>query len=480
MNVQSPSPSRLLVLMAFVARWLLGLVLAIWFVLLASWGVLHGWIVPRIETYRPTLERQATRILGVPVRIGSISAETVGLMPSFELQDVALYDPQGNVALRLPRVAAVLSPRSIWNLGFEQLYIDAPVLDVRRARDGKIFVAVLDLGGGGAGDHSAERWFFSQTEFVIHEGQLRWTDEQRGVEPLALSHVSVLVRNTARRHAVHLDAALPPEWGGHFSADARFRQPLLSLSTGNWQDWEGQVFANFDQVDVSRLRHYADLGLNVDQGKGSLRLWADLARGQLTGATADMALLQVRARLNTQSETLTLRAITGRLGGKRLPQGFEFSTQNLQFVMTDGRRWPGGNVNVVLKTGDPKQASMPALGELHADQLDLAALGQMANLLPLGTATHAAIKAYALQGLVEKLDAHWQGQLSAPTQFDAKGRVSGFQAAAGSAFVEPATATASKHIHPGRPGVVGATADFDLTQAGGTAKLAIQDRKSVV
>lgn len=475
MNVLPQLPSRLLRATAFAARWLFGLLLAAWLALVVSWGVLHGWIVPRIEEYRPALERQATRALGVPVRIGSIRAETLGLVPSFELRDVALYDPAGNVALLLPRVAAALSPRSVWNLGFEQLYIDRPVLDVRRAANGQIFVAGLDFGGGSAsGGNGAERWFFSQTEFVIHDGQLRWTDEQRSVEPLALTHVNVLVRNSLRRHALHFDAALPPAWGSRFSMNARFRQPLLSRNTGNWRDWDGQIFTNFDQVDVSRLRQYADLGLDVDQGNGALRAWADLRRGQLAGATADLALSAVSARLGAQAEPLTLHSITGRLGGKRQAQGFEFSTQNLQFLMTDGRRWPGGNVAVTWKEGNAKQ---PPQGELHADNLDLAALGQMANLLPLGTTTHAALKAYAPQGLIEKLDGHWRkaGPLPAQgVQFDAKGRVSGLQIAAGPAPAVVPGLAYPQPARPGRPGIGGGSVDFDLTHAGGKAKLVIQ------
>ena len=41
-----------------------------------SWGALHGWIVPRIGEFRPALESRATRLLGVPVRIGAISARS--------------------------------------------------------------------------------------------------------------------------------------------------------------------------------------------------------------------------------------------------------------------------------------------------------------------------------------------------------------------------------------------------------------------
>src|SRR5215213_4381753 len=145
MNASPPSPSGPLKAYATVAKWSLWLLLAGWLVLVLAWGALHGWIVPRIGELRPALEVEAGRVLGVPVRIGSITAHRQGLIPSFELIDVVLLDPQGSPALRLPRIDAALSPRSLWNLGFEQLYIERPELDIRRAADGKIFVAGLDF-----------------------------------------------------------------------------------------------------------------------------------------------------------------------------------------------------------------------------------------------------------------------------------------------------------------------------------------------
>src|SRR5256885_6458236 len=73
-----PHPTRLTRWMAGLARWSLGLVLAFWLVLGSVWGVLHGWIVPRIGEWRPQLESLASRTLGLPVRIGSITARSEG------------------------------------------------------------------------------------------------------------------------------------------------------------------------------------------------------------------------------------------------------------------------------------------------------------------------------------------------------------------------------------------------------------------
>ena len=128
MNDPKPIPSRGLKLFSALTRWALGALLAFWLILAASWGALHGWIVPRIAEFRPALERQASRAMGLPVRIGHISARSEGLIPTFELEDVVLSDREGREALILPRVVAALSPRSLWNLGFQQLYIERPEL----------------------------------------------------------------------------------------------------------------------------------------------------------------------------------------------------------------------------------------------------------------------------------------------------------------------------------------------------------------
>ena len=99
------------------------------------------------------------------------------------------------MALSLPRVVVQVSPRSLWRLGFEQVFVDQPKLDVRRLADGRITVAGLEIMTAGGGDSAGLDWFFSQIEFVIQGGTVRWTDEVRGNEPLMLQNVNALVRS---------------------------------------------------------------------------------------------------------------------------------------------------------------------------------------------------------------------------------------------------------------------------------------------
>ncbi|MBA3593368.1 MAG: TIGR02099 family protein [Polaromonas sp.] len=464
-TLQPVFPTRRLKIAAAAARIALALALAFWVLLAAAWAVLHGWIVPRIADYRPSLEIAASQALGVPVRIGQISARSGGLIPSFELRDVALLDAQGQTALSLPRVLAAVSPSSLWRLGFEQIYIDQPELDIRRTADGKIHVAGLDVLQTRDDDSAVADWFFSQTEVVIRGGTVRWRDDLRQAPVLALTQVDWTSRNPGQRHLMRLDATPPPAWGERFSLRGVFREPFLSGGAGRWNQWAGQLYAEFSRVDVSEVKRYVGLdrlGIDLKAGTGALRAWVDVQKGQFTGGTADLALLEVDARLGRALEPLALQAVTGRLGGRQLANGFDIATENLQFRTRDGLQWPGGNAALVYTGAEGKS---PARGEIKADKLDLAALALIANRLPLGKATHGLIAELTPKGLVEAVDASWQGALDAPSAYSAKGRVSGLEIAS--------QVGAGARAPIGRPGVRGAAVDFDLTQQGGQAKLRI-------
>ncbi len=414
---------------------------------------------------------EATKAVGVPVRIGQITARSEGLIPSFELRDVVLLDPQGREALRLPRLLAALSPSSLWGKGFEQLHIDQPELDIRRTADGKIYVGGLDFSQNRGDSHEAVDWIFSQTELSIKGGTIRWTDEMRHAPTLALGQVDGVLRNGRRNHSMRLDATPPDQWGERFGVRGIFSQPLLSKNPGDWNDWSGQLYAEFSRVDVSRVKEYIRLetvGMDVRTGHGSLRAWADVNKGQLTGGTFDVALTEVDVRLGKELQSLALESVTGRVGGRQIADGFDFSTEGLRFDTKDGLRWPGGNL-AMTHTGTEGQTDQRS--ELKADRLDLAALAQIANRLPLGTATHALIASYAPKGLVESIDARWQIPTRGPLTYAAKGRVTGLELSS-----LPAAVTSTNqepHPHPGRPGVSGAAVDFDLTQDGGRATLGI-------
>ncbi|WP_159915298.1 YhdP family protein [Pantoea sp. 18069] len=459
-----PHPSRLLRWTAGIARWSLGLLLAFWLLLATMWGVLHGFIVPRISEYRPQLESLAARTLGVPVRIGAITARSEGLMPVIELGQVALLDARGQPALELPRVVIGVSPRSLLRLGVEQLYIDAPLLEARRDGAGQLWIAGLALPTASEGNSPAADWLFSQTEIAIRSGQLRWTDELRQAPPLSLRDLDLVVRNQGRRHQIRLDATPDSEWGSRFTLAARLRAPLLSVHEGDWRRWSGQAYAHFAQLDVARLGQYIDLqGASVSQGRGALRAWVDVQRGQIQQVTTDLMLSAVETRLRPDLPPLTLHALQGRLSVARLPGGYALHGQSLAFETGDGLRWPAGRFSLRHIQADAAAAEHGALGELgelRFEQFDLAIAAQLASRLPIADAARSRLQALAPRGQVKALQAHWRGPIDKPLQYEISGEVQDL------ALSEQPAAQGT-----GVPGVEGLQAKFSLNQLGGSAQL---------
>ncbi len=475
-----PSPSGRLRLFARMARALLWLLLAFWVLVGISWALLHGWIVPRISEFRPRLEAAASQALGVPVRIGQLSASSVGLNPSFEFNEVTLLDGAGRPALRLPHVVVGLSPLAVSGWGIAQLVVEGAELDIRRNADGRLEIAGLDLAQDPSqGPSALADWALSQKELVLRGGQLRWTDDMRAAPPLVLSDVEAVLRNGGQHHRLRIDATPPAAWGDRFSLRASLREPFslgfFKPRQMPWQNGSGELFAEFSRIDIAELRPFLGLldqltvGADLASGRGALRLWTDIKDGQFSAATADLALEGVRARLASHLQPLALASLSGRISGQRLATGFEVRSEDLRFETEDKLAWPGGKLSLVHTQAEGQQASRT---ELNADTLDLATLAALSARLPLSAALHSELLSLAPRGRVEQLTARWQGPAAQPQALSARGRVRGLSLAPGTA---DDTAQPGQSVPPGRPGVAQLDLDFELTPQGGQAKLAMAD-----
>lgn len=445
-------------------RLLVAVVVAGWSLFLIAWLTLYWGILPHVDEWRGSIETRASQALGVPVKIGAIRVESRGWVPSLELTDVVLHDAQQREALRLPRVAAAVSPRSLLSLRlrFEQLLIDGPALDVRRDRQGRLFVAGIEVPRSqGSGDNPAADWLFEQHELAIRHGALRWTDELRNVPTLALSDVDLVIRNGLHRHALRLDATPPAGWGERFSLRGQFSRRLLSRP-GDWRQWTGNAYAELPRTDVSQLRRYLDLPFELDQGDGALRLWAEVAGGELRGATVDLALREVALRLAPEVQPLVLEQVQGRLQGQRDARGWRLAGQQIGFTTADGLHWPQGNFTVALRDGGAANPGAPQGGELSADRLDLALLARIGEAVPMAEDLRQALAQAAPEGQVENLAARWEGPWQDPQRYNLKARLAG---------VSMAAAPAPQVDEPGRPGFRQARVELEATERGGKARV---------
>ncbi len=463
-----------------------GLVLGAWGLFLLAWLTLHWAILPRIEQWRPQIEAQASRALGLNVQIGAIRVSSSGWVPALELSDVAIQDPQGREALRLPKVSAAVSARSLLSTRpkFEQLLLEGAELEVRRDAAGRWSVAGIGVGGGpeqGGPDALAD-WFFGQHEFVVRQGRLRWVDEQRGGTPLELEQVDVVVRNGLRSHALRLDATPPAGWGERFSLQGRFTQSLLRRP-GDWRHWSGTVHASLPHVDVAHLRRHLDLPFELNTGRGALRAWTEVRDGGAQATTVDLALRDVWLRLAATLAPLELTDVQARVRAERKRGSLVLAAEDLAFSTAAGERWPRSRLELTLRERDRDAAARPASptlgltdvdvdprsprwagGDVLIDDFDVAVAAALATRLPLSAAAASALAGWAPSGQVSRLSARWDGSLEAPTHYQLKARAEGFSVAA---------APAPRVDAVGRPGWRNATVDLEATEKGGSARVAL-------
>ena len=479
-----------------------------------AWLTLQWGILPHIADWRPELERHASRAVGVPVRIGHISVRSSSWIPAVDLRDVVLSDSSGAEALRLPRVSAALSPRSLLLLSprLAQLYIEDARLLVRRDAAGHLHVGGLDLAArttvSSADEAATLDWLFSQDEIVLRRGAVRWIDEQRAAPALELTDVDVVLRNGLRSHDMRVDATPPVDWGDRFTLRARTRQPLFSYA-GDWRRWTGTFYADLPRGDVAQLKHHVDLPFQLDGGTGSLRLWLDFQNNHWRSATADVRLDGVAVRLATDVQPLAIAHASGRLIASRDPTGVVLAAEHFGFETADGVAWPAGDMRVAWQqvqrsvvtklgrrayvsrhhdaalaaaAGRPLPASAPSParppsgalpwddlapvtgGALSADHLDLALMRRLAASLPLPAVAQQWLADYRPEGVVRQLDARWTGPLARPDVYRVSAAVDAFSMAAG-AIPEGA--------RNGRPGWRNAKVMLDANERGGAAHLAL-------
>lgn len=446
-------------------NWALGLVVLVWVTVLVAWSALHIFIVPRIDDYREVLQQQASRAMGLRVEIGSIRAQGGWWVPWFEANDMVLFDRQGREALRLPRVRAAVSPRSVIWGQFEQLDIEQPELEIRRDADGHVWVAGLDTGA--ARDGSGADWFFSQPEFVVRQGVVHWRDESRpsttqaAAPVLTLQAVDVTVKNHGFQHELRADVTPPETLGRRLSVRGKFYQ-LPWQRAGDTTQWSGELFADLPYVDLATLRQWVamDKGLSLQEGRGVMRLWTDVQKGQPVGVTADVALDAVAARLGADLLPLSLRHVHGRVGAQWQDGEVAISSQDLVFDTQEGEHWPGGVLRVSWR-GDAF-----ASGTLSADRLDLDALTQVSQRLPLPEQWRGILARVQPKGQVNQLKATWQKNDDASLLYSALGQVRQLSMQRDVLADSPLA---------NLPGLQAAQLEFDVTQKGGKAHVNIHN-----
>ncbi|HEX6297457.1 MAG TPA: YhdP family protein [Burkholderiales bacterium] len=386
-----------------------------WFALFALAALvlaLRYWVLPNIERYRPDIVAAISKAVGLPVKVGAIEASWSGLRPDITVSDVRIHDGQGREALVLPSVHNVIAWGSLlhWDLRLHSLVVDGARLAVRRDPAGAIYVAGIRLSGQG-GEGSFRDWVLGQEEIVIRKAEIEWRDEKRGAPPLKLSAVELRVRNSGDEHAFGLSGRLPAGLGSTID----LRAHLEGRSVMEPAAWNGRLYAEIGTTDLAAWRAWLDYPLDLRQGHGALRLWITLAAGNVSQATADVALSGVVAQLGDAPAQLELATVRGRLQGRVRGDGYELSGRNLGLVPTRGASIAPTDFQLAWRAGG---------GSLATKLLDLSTLPELMPSFPVVEGLRQRLAEASPRGRLEDARFEWQGELPEPRHFVARARFS--------------------------------------------------------
>ena len=381
---------------------------------------LRYWLLPNIESYRGEIVAKISHSIGLPVRIGAIATDWRGLRPRISIADVRVYDERGREVLVLPAVENVIGWRSLvfGELRSHSLVIDRPKLEVRRDAGGDVYVAGIRISGG-SGNGKLTDWILSQSEVVVRDAEIEWLDQSRRAPPLKLSALNFRLQNDGDEHAAGLAARPPRELGPGLELRAR----LEGRTVRDFAKWSGRVFAEFGYTNLAGWRAWVDYPLDVRRGEGALRLWASLAGGRITQATADVELSNVLARLGRELPVLEISSVRGRVYGRETARGYDFGARGL--ALSSPKSPPMNGTSFRASYEPASSATLVQHGSITANLIELGPLVHLAEFLPFPADLRALLAELAPQGNLLDTKFEWAGELPDRANFTARTRFAG-------------------------------------------------------
>ena len=381
---------------------------------------LRYWVLPNVERFRDDIVSAVSAAVGRPVTIERISADWRGLRPQLELVNVRVLDMGGREALVLPSVVNVIAWRSLlfMDLRLHSFEVDDLKLAVRRDARGRITVAGILLDPDKPSDGRLTDWVLGQREILVHNAEIDWHDDLRRAPPLRLSNLNFRMQNDGDEHAAGFSARPPQELG----TSVEVRAEVIGRSIKQPAAWNGRLFAEVGNTDLAAWRAWLDYPVDVRSGLGAVRVWATLAEGRLRRVTADVALSDFAAQLESGLPMLELESVQGRLSGRSTPTGYELGTRELRFKDAHGPQMQPTTMRLAVER---RGGAGTTHGAFKASRIEFAPLAHIAESLPFPTEVRKLLIELAPQGMLYDTQLEWNGELPRPASYSARARFEG-------------------------------------------------------
>jgi uncharacterized protein (TIGR02099 family) len=399
--------------------------------------VLRYAVLPNVAQYKPQIEANVSELIGKTLRLENIHASWNGLNPYFQLGKVELIDAQKRVALTLPEVNATLSWWSLLNLEarFSRIEVKGAYLNARRDVNGQMSIAGFPIAHNAAelnNEPAAIDWLLSQGQIDIVNAQFHWLDDKKALPELLFNQLNFVLENKWNKHRFSFSATPPSNLAKPIKIVGDFKQPVLAKNRMDLSIWTGELFADLHDADLPLINRYINQPINIERGKGHVRLWLNIVKGRLDNFTADLKLSDVFGRLRPDLPLLDMAAVSGRvtleerhIKGRSYfaslfaKAGFTLNLIDFSMEARDGKKIPASTLQ---QTYIPADQGRPEQVKLYVKFLNLNALAQFAEHLPLPKDQRQLLIDYQPRGQLSDFSAQWQGTYPHIEKYAIKGK----------------------------------------------------------
>ncbi|MGH8119857.1 MAG: YhdP family protein, partial [Gammaproteobacteria bacterium] len=335
-------------------------------------------LLPHVGEYRETLQKIISKQAGYTVTIDSIQGEWEGWVPTLYLHGlhIATGSGAGDIT-RLQSATIRFDPFSSFREGQVtpfHLTITGSELTVIRGGDGSLHIATEKTNtmvpGPEITNTAFTDWLLLQRIITISGATVRFLDASREFNPVVLTDVDLLLKNSTSHLQLNGSVTLPLEYGEKCS----FALDIYGdIST---PDWSGQMYLDGRRlVPDSWLPHLDDkASLKVTGAPVDIRLWSSWQKARLIRINGMFEAAGVR--LAHGPSHLDIRHVTSFFAMTRDTENGLRLKLKLKELRTGNGDWPETEISI---TSRPREGGNHTRYTLHSNYLNIRDLFALAG-----------------------------------------------------------------------------------------------------
>ena len=368
---------------------------------------------PQVESHKATFEQLISQNIGAQLKIEEIQTDWNFLWPSFKIKNIAIYDgseKSSKPRLTIPELTGNVSWESIWTLQphFHDLNFNDATIYAHRTQEGNWNIGGIKLDKKSAGYKSAN-WLFEQDSLHINDAKIIWLDQLHQSSEYHIEIQSLLLKNTWYKHRMELTAKTP--WNKDLAKiTAKFRHNVLG-NAGNWQDWNGRVDWQINEVNLPKVHQLFDSSIRVIDGQISSEGHTYLDSGSLDGGQVNLQASQLHFEWDRISKPLKIHSLSSEINQDTRGKRMSLSASSLKWQLDKSSKATELN-DITIYWDKSKDIDSIKHAGIKASEIDLGLVEQLAGQFPLPKDISTFIKNYQPEGQLEDLDASWNADTS--------------------------------------------------------------------